>query len=240
MKKSILAIIALLVIVGFVLYSHLGGAVKSIIETAGTQALGTPVHVGSVGVSLATRTASINGISVDNPPGFNGKFLETKSVSATLGSVDKKTVTIKEVVVDGLNLTYDYKPGGTNFEAIEKHLKSAPAAAPAATPAENARVDKDARNGGYSVIIHQLRVTNAKVIASVGGVQRSISVPELVVNDIGSNDHPATPEEVARELMQHVIAIAAGATTKFSLSALPTGVNTGKVKDTLKGLFSTK
>lgn len=241
MRKVILAVVVLLICGGMYVYTHFNSKVTEIIETAGTQAIGQQVHVSGVEVSIAGESASINGIAVDNPQGFAGKFLETKSVSAVLDDVDTnaKVVTIKQVVIDGLHLAYDVGPGGSNFDTIEHHLKSAPTAAPAASPAANAKAAHPTEeNGGYRVVIKQLKITNAKVTASLGGIQRTLNIPGLTVSDIGTKDHPATPEQVAQQLMQHIVAISSGVAGKLSLSALPTGVDTGKVKDTLKGLLS--
>ncbi len=48
-----------LIAFGFVVASHLEGTIKTIIETAGTQALGTAVHVSRTGSLLANKSASI-------------------------------------------------------------------------------------------------------------------------------------------------------------------------------------
>ncbi len=121
MKKIILAVIVVLIGLGFFGYSKLGGAVKSIIESAGSQAVGTAVHVGGLDVSLSNRTASINTLSVANPSGFKDDFLKAKSISATLGGVENKTVTIKEVVVDGMTVTYQLGANGSNFDALKRN-----------------------------------------------------------------------------------------------------------------------
>ena len=71
-RWAIMAVVAILVVAGFVAYSHLGGAVKSIIESAGSQAMGTKVSVSGLDVSVASETASINGLTVANPHGFGG------------------------------------------------------------------------------------------------------------------------------------------------------------------------
>jgi len=246
MKKIILAIIVLLAAGGFYAYSHLGGAVKSIIESAGTQAMGTKVSVGGLDVSLASETASISGISVANPAGFKGDFLKTKSVSATLGGVENKIVTIKEIVVDGMTVTYEIGPGGTNFDALKKNLKTASSTAPSAKPsAASAASNGSAEKGGYDVIIQQLKIINAQVIPSIaqgilsiGGKSKPVSLPEIIVTNIGSKSNPATPEQVAKQVMDHVLAVSSGAAAKFGLSSLTGGANVDKATSTLKGLLS--
>jgi hypothetical protein len=241
MKKIILAIVVLLAAGGFYAYSHLGGAVKSIIESAGTQAMGTKVSVSGLDISLASETASINGLTVANPHGFSGDFLKTKTISATLGGIADKTVTIKEVVVDGMTVTYDIGPGGTNFDVMKRNLKSASSTTPSAKPSPaSAASNGSAEKGGYDVIIQQLKIINAQVIPSIGGKSKPVSLPEIVLTNIGSKGNPATPEQVAKQVMDHVLAVSAGAATKFGLSSLPipAGANMDNAKNTLKGLLS--
>jgi hypothetical protein len=228
MKKIVSAVIVLLIVLGCLLYSHLGGTIRSVIESAGTRALGTPVHVGAVVTSLAAKTASISSITIENPPGFKGSLAEAKSVSATLESLESKTITIKEIVVDGLTVTYDVGTAGTNFDVLKKKLKSA---TPPPSPAEKVQTE------GYKLAIQQLRIVNAKVVASIPGNEKTITLPEIIVRNIGSKNQPATPEQVAKQVMEHVLAVSAGATAKFSLKSLPGSINVDKVKDKLDGLL---
>ena len=238
MKKVILALVAILAVAGFVAYSHLGGAVKSIIERTGSEVLGTPVHVGGVNASLATRTASISGISVSNPSGFKGNFLETNSIATTLGGIEGKTVTIKEILIDGMTITYELGAGGTNFDVLKRNLKSAPASSPASS---SAKTDGDSQ--GYTLIIQKLRIVNVKVIPSIGSMTKSVTLPEIIVSNIGSKSTPATPDQVAKQIMEHVLVVSAMATTKLGLSSLPAelngkALNVDKAKSTLNGLLS--
>ena len=238
MKKVVAAIAAILAIVAFVAYSHLGGAVKSIIENAGSEVLGTPVHVGGVTASLATRTASVKDIYVSNPSGFKGDFLQTNGVSATLGGIEGKTITIKEILVDGMTVTYELGAGGTNFDVFKKNLKSTPVSSAAA------KTENKTHNGGYDLIIQKIRIVNAKVIPSIGSMTKSVTLPEIIVSNIGSKGNPATPEQVAKQLMEHVLAISGGAATKLGLSSLPAELkidktlNVDKAKSQLNGLLS--
>lgn len=241
MKKIVLAVVAILVVAGFVAYSHLGGAVKSIIESAGSQAMGTKVSVSGLDVSLASETASLSGLTVANPHGFSGDFLKTKTITATLGGIADKTVTITEVVVDGMIVTYELGPNGTNIDAVKRNLKSSvsatssPKASSAADKAENG-----AQGGGYDVIIQKLRIVNAQVIPSIGGKSKPVSLPEIVVTNIGTKGNPATPEQVASQIMSHILAVSSGvasAALRSSLSSLSKGAAADKTRGALQGLL---
>jgi len=90
------------------------------------------------------------------------------------------------------------------------------------------------------VIIQTLKITNAKINASIAGKSKSLTLPGITLSNIGSKNNPATPEQVARQVMEQLIAVSSGAATRLGLSSLPlpAGVDTDKAKNALKGLFS--
>jgi hypothetical protein len=231
MKKIALVVLGLLVVLGVVLFLNLGGVVKTAIETAGTQAAGTAVRVSGLNLSLADKKATLRGLTVANPQGFKtDNILKASAISVTVGDITDKVVTIKEIIVDGMTVTYELGPQGTNFDAIQKNLKSSAAAK---TPAESGAGKKN----GPGVIIEQLKIIHAQVIPALGGASAPVGLPDIVLNNIGSKSNPATPAQVAAKVMNQVMSASSVAVAKSGLAA-PLDEAVGKVKDRLKGLFS--
>lgn len=229
MRKIIPVIAVILLVAGFMLVTHLGSTVKAIIETAGTQALGSPVHVSGLDISLADKAASMSGLTVANPRGFKAEdLLKAKSISVSIGDVVNKTITIKEIVVDGMTVDFELSPNGTNFDLLQKNMRSAPVT----TGSDN---NAGGKNNGFDVIIQQIKIINAQVIPTIGGMGTPVNLPDIVLNNIGSKNSPATPVQVATQIMGKVITAASGAALKSGLTAAPT---VGKAQDMLKGLFS--
>lgn len=236
MKKIVAVILVILIVSGVYLFSNLGETVKKIIETAGTQTIGTKVSVSGVNVSPANKMASMSGLAVANPAGFKtSNLLKTKSISVTLDTVSSKTVFIKEITVDGMSVSYELGPNGTNLDAIQKRLKSAPAEQPATGKAAGKS------GGGYDVVIDRLVITNAQVIPAVGGINKPVNLPDIVLKNIGSKGNPATPAQVAAAIMNRIVATSSAAALRSGLSsALQNsggGAAVDQAKGALKGLF---
>lgn len=247
MKKMFLAIVALLVIGGVVLFMNLGGVVKRTIELAGSHVLGTKVSVSGLDISLANKTAAMRGLSVANPSGFSGALLKTKGISVAVGDVSKDVVIIKSVVVDGMDVTYEFGAKGSNFEAIQKNLKTAAAEK---TPAPAAKKADGAKSADTRIVIQHLKIVNAHVIPSLGAVSTPVSLPDIVLKNIGSQKNPATASDVALQVMNKVMAVSAQAVVQAGIvngltggaggivgGVLKSGAASGAV-DSVKGLFS--
>ncbi len=231
MKKALAIIAAILVIGGFYLFTHLGSAVKVAIETAGTQTLGTKVTVGAVNISLADKTASVDGLAVANPPGFKAAdILNVKDISVALGDVSSKLVVIKEVTVDGLNIAYEIGPKGTNLDVLRNNIKSASSS----TKSGSAKSGKSA----VRIVIEKLEILHGSVLPAIAGHGKAIPLPEIVMTNIGSKNNPATTAEVAQEIMSRVLAVSSTMVVKSGLSSVPVSGALQKAGSALKGLFS--
>ncbi len=229
MKKLFLAIVALLVIGGIALMMNLGGVVKRTIEIAGSRVLGTRVSVSGLDISLADRKAAMRGLSVNNPSGFSGDLLKTKGISVAVGDISKDVVVIKSVVVDGMTVTYEYGTKGSNFEVIQKNLRSASAEKAAAPKKEVPAGTSDTR-----VVIQQLKIVHAQVIPSIGIVSAPVTLPDITLTNIGSKSHPATSTDVALQVMNKVMAVSAQAVVQSGVLNGLTGGAGGIVGGVLK------
>ncbi len=165
----------------------------------------------------------MHGLSVANPKGFkSGDLLKTKQISVTLGEITKQVVTIKEIVVDGMAVAFELGPQGTNLSAIQDNLRSAP--------------KTDSKSSGPSIIIQRLKIINAQVIQTAGGLQGPVNLPEIVITDIGSKSSPATAVQVATQVMNKVLTASSTAIMKGGLS-MPAGDAVNKAKAGLKGIL---
>lgn len=122
-----IVVVLLLLIGGAVAYVALnsGSLVKSGIEKFGPQFLGIEVQVDNVDLAITEGSAAINGLRLGNPAGFSGAdmmqvdqikvVLDTSQISDTL-------VVMKEVVIDGANITAIAKGQQTNFQQLMANL----------------------------------------------------------------------------------------------------------------------
>ena len=229
MKKTLMALLAFVIGIGIVLILNLSSAVKTAIETGASAALGTDVSIKGMDVSLSDKSASMRGFSIKNPEGYKAEYLmKTEGVSILVGEITEKAVIIKEVVVDGMTMTYELGPQGSNFDAIRKNMKSSPG-----TPSKAS----SASGEGKEIVIEKLKIINAKIIPALGGKEAPISLPDITISDIGSKSDPASPAEATSRILGKIMSASTSAVMKSGFT-LPTSEAVTKAKEGLKNLLS--
>ena len=198
--------IALIVGVAVLTYGHLDAIVKEEIERRGSALTQTDVRVGGVTVSLRDGTASLQNLSVANPPGFTAPYafeLGGISVRIALHSLLSDPLVIEEIRIDAPRVTCELASGGkSNIERI-RHATEHPGepATPGGTPAARGKADKAARAPGRRLIIQMLSMRDGEVhvdARAVGGPDRIESLPGFELTDIGVKQGGATPAQVGR------------------------------------------
>jgi len=199
--------IALIAVVAVVMYGHLDAIVKEEIERRGSALTQTDVRVGAVTVSLRDGTASLQNLSVANPPGFAAPYafeLGGVSVRIALHSLLSDPLVIEEIRIDAPRVTCELTASGkSNIEWI-RHAAEHPGepASPDGTPApKREKVDKAARAAGRRLIIEMLSMRDGEVhvdARAAGGPDRIESLPGFELTDIGVKQGGATPAQVGR------------------------------------------
>jgi len=253
MKKLMIGLaVLLLIVVGVVVYvgSSLDGIVKTAIETYGSEATQTQVSVAAVKIKLRDGAGSISGLNVGNPQGFADANIFKLGLIST--KIDTSTVTENPVVIDELiigspEVFYEIdKTGASNLDALKRNL----AASTSKAVAEPAAEKKEARDE-MKIIIRRLVVEGGKAsmrIAALGGKQQSVSLPRIVMTDVGKQSGGATALEVAQLLSKSMLknvqeaVMAAGAQQYLGKSAdeLKKNLQKGamdKLGGSLKGLL---
>jgi len=201
MKKA-LPVFVLLVAAGLIyLFTHLGGTLKTLVETAGSQALRTSVTLGSADVSLSDKKASLNGLAIANPKGYDGSALTAKTISVALQAINGKTAVIEEILIDGATVTYAIGPGGSNLQELQKNIR----------PASAKSASGSGEGGGYKLAIKRIRIVNAQLAPASGRAAQKVTLPEIVLKNIGSEKNPASPAIVASMVMSRILAVSSGA-----------------------------
>ncbi len=226
MRKIIALAAVALIALGYVVYLNLDDAVKTVIEKAGSEALGTKVRVGKLDVSLANKMASLSNLSIANMPGFKtDDILKTNSISVTIDDVANNTVTLKEVTISGLTVNYELNQNGANFDALQNNIKSSSSSG------------SSGKTSGIYVAIETLKITHAQVIPNIGGVRSPVSLPDITITNIGTKSAPATPRQVAAQIMKKVLATSSTALLKNGPPLKLPGLSADKATNALKSLL---
>jgi uncharacterized protein involved in outer membrane biogenesis len=206
MKKTLLALIgAALVIVAvavWLLASNLDGIVKRVIEDVGSETVGTSVSLSSVEISLKDAKATLNGLKIANPKGFDEpNAFELGGIAVT---IDPKTVTGNEVVmpsiiIDQAALTFVQSGGSNNLETLLNNMDSGSDA--------SAGDDSQAEATDMLIVIEELQLNGASMTLISDQLSKSLSLtlPDVTVRDIGKRGAGVTPEEAAELIIEPII-----------------------------------
>jgi len=229
MKKVLigLGVVVLLVVAGMVyLWSNLDSIVKEAIQTYGSQATQTAVHVASVKIDLGQGRAQIAGLTVGNPKGFSAPNifkLGKISTKIDLSTLKENPVVIDEIIVSAPSVFYEInKSGDSNADVIKKNLASGSKA----SSGEGSKSDQ------FKMIIRKLVVegSTAQVrIAALKGREQSVTLPRIVMTDVGKKSGGATAAEVATQLSKKLLG-----NVQSSVAAIGVDKYLGKSADEVK------
>jgi len=218
MKKVLVGVAALAVIVVgavFFLLSNLDGIVKDAIQIYGSEATKTQVVVRDVKIKLEAGEGSITGLNIGNPAGFSDpNIFELGNISTKIdiSTIRQNPIVIDEIIISAPKVVYEInKSGVSNADVLKKNL-----GAGGDSNASSAADDDVA----VKMIIRRLVVegTSAKVrIAALGDQQQSVSLPKIVMRDIGQKSGGATAAEVAQQLSSKLLGNVKGSVAKLGV-----------------------
>lgn len=193
---KILAVVALLVVllaggVFAYLFFNLNYLVKEAVETYGPEITKTQVALRSVDIKPFDGKGELSGFVISNPSGFDGPHL-LKADKITLQidplSVTKDVIVIKEMTIDGVNVSAVQKGLTTNLQEMLKNFKQEPSAGTEATSTES----KDVR-----LIVEKLNFVNNSISLSTESYgDYVVDLPKIQQSGLGSKSNGLTPQEL--------------------------------------------
>lgn len=126
-SRAVIALV-ILIVLGVVAVSLLAdNAVKMAVETAGSKALDVPVNVEKADLSILGGTLDLQDVKVANPPGYQQETLLDLSqgdIHIDAKSLLSKTVIIKDIKLDGMNVHLEQKGLENNLREVIRKLQS--------------------------------------------------------------------------------------------------------------------
>ena len=232
MKKILIGLGVLVVIVAvgvFVLLGSLNDIVKAAVEKIGSDLTQTKVTLSDVNIEETSGKGTLRGFRVTNPDGFSDddafKFDEV-SVTIDATSILSDPVIIKEIVVIGPEIIYEFGDSGTNLDRLNKNVQSKVGPGSSSSGGSSSE--------GRKFIIENLFLRNGKVAVQAPLLDEKISVPlpTIHLTDIGKEGRGATPGDIADQTME---AILAGASKAVSNAKIDIGALTKSAGDAAKG-----
>ena len=226
MKKVILGVIAIIVAVVVALFSYiyvnLDSLVKEAIEKYGSEVAGVKVSLSAVKLDIPNGKASLSGLTVANPGGFNSPTafkLGEISVALDTAKSSKTLIAIDRILVAGPEVTYELSQnGGSNIQAIENNVNGYSAKAGGGSTGNAPAASSPDSKPAPKLMIDALDITGGKVtLASpIPGVAGTGAMGDIHLTNIGKNGNGATAQQVAQQVLN-----------ALSTSAMKAGSNMG-------------
>lgn len=191
----ILVLIAVGTAVALAMSSRL---VKKGVEYGSEQATGLEAQVGGVDLGLLSGRLGVNGLDLANPEGFDGDFLRLANltVQVSLPSLREPVVEVPELTLDGLEIHLLQRVKQSNYRPVLDGLKRSGG--------------KQDKKEAKTFVIRRLVIRDVSATVEVtlpGGktVQGKVEIPEIVLENVGSQSHGVPVTEVSRRILAAVL-----------------------------------
>lgn len=205
MKRLVVGLFLLVLLAlggAWLLDGWLEGRVATQIQAAGQDALGVPVTVEDVDLSLVSGRGAVVGLLVENPNDFDtDRALEVSSITLHLdvASLRGDVIIIPAIVIEDAQLFAEQRGlRRNNLLDLLRHLRqfAASTESEAAWPA-TLHVERFAFTGASLVVRGPL------------GLEKTVAVPDVVLTNIGTAEAGVPVPEALRQMLEPVLLEAA-------------------------------
>lgn len=196
---NLISIVVLLVIAaGVFIYLNFGDLAKRAAEKIASDALGVSVDIGSLDISLENKKATVNGLSIANPPGYGGDAMTAESIVIGLNTASKQLIDFNNIQVNGSVVNLIVTERGTNLTdlkelAMQKEQKES-------VGSEQVRVI--VRNMVIGASTLNPRIT------LLGDDLGSVKIPAINLSGIGARENGVLAREAIVQVITKYIGVA--------------------------------
>jgi len=199
--RILLLLIVLLGVGVYVLVSNLDAIIKMGVQKGGTAVLQVPTVLDGVTVSIKDGKLGFDGLALGSPEGFSAdEMLRVAHAHVTmdLRSLRQEEMIIREVVVQGPEVTLELSGGKTNWGALLKTLEKTEeesADESEAQSGEEAAAQRKVRIDRVVIENGKIKVTGLPLVKTA-----TVPLPRVEIKDLRTAD--GTPLTVAKALSQ--------------------------------------
>ncbi len=242
------ALVVVVVIGVVVLLSNLDSIIKTAVEEVGSEATQAKVTLSEVEISADEGKAALRGFSVGNPAGFETPSafkLGEVAVTLDLGTVTEDIVHIKEILIAGPEVTYEWKSDGSNLEVLQRNVEKFAGIGSGDSKSSGGKSSSSSDDeGGKKLIIDRIILRDGKVSVSANaaflkGKKLDAPLPKIELKDIGKEEGGASAGDVIAKIMDAVTGAAGKAVGSLGIGELTKslgGLTSGATDAVQKGV----
>lgn len=222
--------------------------VRRAVEEIGPSLTGTRVQLQDVNLSLFSGQLVLKDLSIGNPPGYQAPTaVRVRAIRATIdwSSLLRRPLFIREIVIEGPEVTLEGSPTRNNLTALRDHMQTATNGASSGRISKRERPSKQEQSA--TVIVKTLRIVETRVNVSLrtGSLEttvRGISLREITLRDLGGANHATSVGDITAQILGTLTAEVTGAVTKSGAGIIEQVGRTAErsaseAVDEVKGLF---
>ncbi len=202
-KILLISVILLTIVAVAVLYSSLNDIVKKGIETVGSDVLGVQVTVNKVDISIKEGSAEIVGLKIKNPSGYkkdNAFSLGKIRLAIEPSSITTDIIRIKDITIASPEINYELANGKTNISVINNNIAGEGSSANSET-----KQSRSSSKNKKSFIIDNISFADGSVNTYIAQLEKSIKLPEIKIQNLGSQSNPASAKQVATVIIAKIV-----------------------------------
>jgi hypothetical protein len=208
LRRTVLVLVALLVVGGVIAYISLDGFLKRTVETQSTSSLKLSTTLNRARLSLLGGKLNLNRLRIASPHGFSAPHmleLGDTRLAVSYGQLRKDPIHVQSLTLDKPRLVIEQSNGALNFK---KAMDGMPAS------------DKSSEKP-LKLIIDELKMQDAQVVIHPGlpGVRQEIvvPVPSITMKNVGSGRGSQNGAAIKDVAMVVITALAGSAAQSGSL-----------------------
>jgi hypothetical protein len=202
----VVSAVVLLVIGVVVALIMIDSIAKKGIESGGTYAMGVSTSLNNASIGLTSGKFGLSGLTIENPKGFEGKFLKLgdAGLDVTLGSLMQDTVVVPRFALSNVEVDLKRNASGANYDAILQNLKRFESK-DKAQPKE----DKPGKKFKISEIVINNVIVHLDLLGGPAGVTNlNIPIAEIKLTNVGSDGSGVDIAELSSTILQAILAAA--------------------------------
>jgi uncharacterized protein involved in outer membrane biogenesis len=207
LKVVVGIIIALVIVVAgaaYFLSNNLNELVKTVVEEVGTETLKTTVSLRAVDISLQDGRARLSGLKIANPKGFDQPYIfqmDDIIVDLDIKALLDKTISIREITIDGAQVVAEQKGASSNLQALNKNMAPDGSSPAARKPSDSGQSPAD--DILIKVGLFQFINSSAQLQTEKWGAQK-LAIPAIRLSNIGGTKG-LPPEGLAAAIFKPIV-----------------------------------
>ena len=204
------------------LYTNMDSLAKQLTEQVASEALGVPVHVGEMKITLEDLKVVVQDIRIENPKGYkNPDAITIKAIVVDGDNFTRDLLTFARISVSGTHVNLEVDNDGTNLADIKNNIAN-----------NNLSTSSDHEEDSIKVIVKKFSLTGAEISPTVtllGGDLPTVTAPDIHLTGIGQKENGILAEEAIAQIMDEVL-------QKFNKSANGAGFLEGMSLEMLNSM----